>query len=139
STAEDDLGLSTPNDSIPPQQGMDKGTKNTSFDHIFAEQKKGVSFTTIHCDKEEASTAIHGDKEEAPSIIKLEDLAKMVSQIQPSLKDLDSPKDDPVIFINESNEDEPNAKTKDNLVSRSSFPMSSQIQELTNQVLVIQT
>nr|GFC32304.1 hypothetical protein [Tanacetum cinerariifolium] len=75
--AEVNPGLSAPNDSIPLQQGMDEGTKNTSYDHIFAE--KGASSTAIHGDKEEASTAIHGDKEEAFSTIKLEDLAKLVS------------------------------------------------------------
>nr|GFA12377.1 hypothetical protein [Tanacetum cinerariifolium] len=35
-TAETNLGLSAPNDSISPQKGMDKGTKNTSYDHTFA-------------------------------------------------------------------------------------------------------
>ncbi|GJZ63083.1 hypothetical protein Tco_0619504 [Tanacetum coccineum] len=103
-TAETDPGLSVPNDSIPPQQGMDEGTKNTSYDHIFAGTdphvladqtksvsegletvltqpiiEKGVSSTSIHGDKEEASTAIHCDKEEAFSTIKLEDLVKLVS------------------------------------------------------------
>ncbi|GKF98981.1 hypothetical protein Tco_0297764 [Tanacetum coccineum] len=34
--AENDPELSAPNDSIPPQQGMDERTKNTSYDHIFA-------------------------------------------------------------------------------------------------------
>ncbi|GJS34481.1 hypothetical protein Tco_0532863 [Tanacetum coccineum] len=136
STAEADPRLSAPNDSIPPQQGMDEGTKNTSYDHIFAE--KGASFTAIHGDKEEASTAIHDDKEEASGIIKLEDLAKLVSQIHPGFKDLDSPKDDSVIIIDESDKDEPNAKIGDTLVPRSSSPRSSQIQELTNQVLILQ-
>ncbi|GKC79912.1 hypothetical protein Tco_1130686 [Tanacetum coccineum] len=117
-TAKADPGLPVPNDSIPPQQGMDEGTKNTSYDHIFVE----------------ASTTIHGDKEEASSIIKLEDLTKLVSQIQPSFKDLDSPEDDPVIIIDESDKDEPNAETEETLVPRSSSPRSSQIQELTNQL-----
>nr|GEU39537.1 hypothetical protein [Tanacetum cinerariifolium] len=36
SIAEADPRLSAPNDSIPPQQGMDEGTKNTSYEHIFA-------------------------------------------------------------------------------------------------------
>ncbi|GJR08905.1 hypothetical protein Tco_0791557 [Tanacetum coccineum] len=136
-TAEADPGLSTPNDSIPTQQGMDEGTKNTSYDHIFAE--KGASSTAIHGDKEETSTAILGDIEEASSKIKLKDLAKIVSQIQPSFKDLDSPEDDLVIIVDESDEDEPNAETKDTLVPRSSSPRSSQIQELTNQVLILQS
>ncbi|GJU77383.1 hypothetical protein Tco_1274453 [Tanacetum coccineum] len=152
-TAEADPGLSVPNDSIPPQQGMDEGTKNTSYDHIFAgtdphvlvDHTKSVSegleivLTQSITEKGASSTAIHSDKEETSSKIKLEDLAKLVSQIQPSFKDLDSPKDDPVIIVNESDEDEPNAGTNDTSAPRSSSPRSSQIQELTNQVLILQS
>ncbi|GJS84500.1 pleiotropic drug resistance protein 1-like protein [Tanacetum coccineum] len=125
STAEVDPGLSVPNDSIPPQQGMDEGTKNMSYDYIFVDTdphvladqtksvnegletvltqpttEKGASFTAIHGDKEEASTAIHGDKEEAYSTIKLEDLAKLVD------------------------EDELNVETEDTSVPKSSSPGS---------------
>ncbi|GKG48819.1 hypothetical protein Tco_0512966, partial [Tanacetum coccineum] len=59
-------------------------------------------------------------KEETSSIIKLEDLAKLVSHVQPSFKDLDSPEDDTVIVVNDSDEDEDdevhateNVKTED--------------------------
>ncbi|GJV12495.1 ulp1 protease family, C-terminal catalytic domain-containing protein [Tanacetum coccineum] len=153
--AEADPRLSAPNDSIPPQQGMDEGTKNTSYDHIFAgtdphvladqtksfserletiltqpTTEKGASFTAIHGDKEEASTAMHGDKEEAFSTIKLEDLTKLASQIQPSFKDLDSPEDDHVIIVDKSDEDEPNDETKDTSVPRSSSPSISLPTEL---------
>ncbi|GJW87170.1 hypothetical protein Tco_0162510 [Tanacetum coccineum] len=128
-TAEVDPGLSAPNDCIPPQQGMDEGTKNTSYDHIFA----GTDPHVLADQTKSASTAIHDDKEEASSIIKLEDLIKLVSQIQPSFKDPDSPEDDPVIIVDESDEDEPNDETEDTSVPRSSSPRSSQIQELTNQ------
>ncbi|GJY78393.1 hypothetical protein Tco_0484194, partial [Tanacetum coccineum] len=152
-TAEADPGLSAPNDSIPPQQGMDEGTKKTSYDHIFtgtdphvrADQTKSVNegletvLTQPITKKGASSNAIHDDKEEASSTIKLEDLAKLVSQIQPSFKDLDSPEDDPVIIADESDEDEPNDKTEDTSVPRSSSPKSSQIQELTKQVLILQS
>nr|GFB96709.1 hypothetical protein [Tanacetum cinerariifolium] len=141
------------NDSIPQEQGMDEGTKNTSYDHISAgsdlhvltDQTKSVYegletvLTQPITKKGASSTAIHGDKEEASSTIKLGDLAKLVSQIQPSFKDLDSPKDDTVIIIDESDEVEPNAKTEDTSVPRSSSPRSSQIQELTNQVLILKS
>nr|GEW30592.1 hypothetical protein [Tanacetum cinerariifolium] len=131
-TAEGDHRLSAPNDSIPPQQGMDEGTKNAAILH----------------DKEEASIAIHGDKEEASSTIKLKDLVKLVSQIQPSFKDLDSPEDDPVIIVDESDEDEPNAKTKDTLIPRSLSPNSlptklkdlpSKFNELTKEIKGLKT
>ncbi|GJT60552.1 hypothetical protein Tco_1004085 [Tanacetum coccineum] len=65
---------------------------------------------------------------------------------KPSFKDLDSPEDDHVIIIEESNEEEndeihatKNVKTKDTLVPKSSSPKSSLIQELTNQVLILQS
>ncbi|GJS67525.1 hypothetical protein Tco_0682089 [Tanacetum coccineum] len=46
------------------------------------------------------------EEEEAFSIIKLEDLAKLVSNVQPSFKYLDSPEDDPVIVVDDSDEDD---------------------------------
>nr|GEV58571.1 hypothetical protein [Tanacetum cinerariifolium] len=42
STAKANPGPSAPNDSIPPQQGMDEGTKNTPYDHIFAGSNPNV-------------------------------------------------------------------------------------------------
>nr|GEU89404.1 hypothetical protein [Tanacetum cinerariifolium] len=99
--------------------------------------EKGASFTTIH-----------GDKEEASSTIKLEDLAKLVSQIQPSFKDLDSPEDDHVVIVDESDEDKPNAKTKDTLLHRSLSPsllttdlkdLRSKFNELTKEIKGLKT
>ncbi|GJY31247.1 hypothetical protein Tco_0414742 [Tanacetum coccineum] len=160
STAKADPGLSTPNDSIPQQQGMDKGTKNTSYDHIFAgtdphvlvDQTKSVSegletvLTQPITGKGSSSNVRKVKEEESSNTIKLEDLAKLVSNVEPSFKYLDSPEDDPVIIVDDSDEDEedkvhstPNAKTKDTSVSKSSSLRSSQIQELTNQVLILQS
>nr|GEX43950.1 hypothetical protein [Tanacetum cinerariifolium] len=102
-TAEADPGLSAPNDSIPLQQDQ---TKSVS-------EGLETVLTQPITEKEAISTTIHGDKEESSNTIKLKDLAKLVSQIQPSFKDLDLPKDDPVIIVDESDEDEPTAKTKD--------------------------
>ncbi|GJS60428.1 hypothetical protein Tco_0655212 [Tanacetum coccineum] len=86
-------GNFAPSDFVPQQQGMNKGTKNTSYDYLFAETS---------------------------TIIKLEDLAKLVSHVQPSFKDLDSPEDDPVIIVDDSDENEDD-------------------EELTNQVLILQS
>nr|GEY22975.1 hypothetical protein [Tanacetum cinerariifolium] len=85
--------------------------------------------------------AKHIEEEEASNIIKLEDLAKLVSKVQPSFKDLDSPKDDPAIIVDDSNEDgeDVHTTTKDTSVPKSSSPMYSLIQELTNQVLILQS
>ncbi|GJW12980.1 hypothetical protein Tco_0017113, partial [Tanacetum coccineum] len=90
STVEADLRNSAPSDFIPQQKGMNEGTKNTSYDYLFA--GKGDSSVASQIDEESSST------------IKLEDLAKLVSHVQPSLKDLDSPKDDHVIVVNDSDE-----------------------------------
>nr|GEX75479.1 reverse transcriptase domain-containing protein [Tanacetum cinerariifolium] len=85
---------------------------------------------------------------EASRTIKLEDLAKLVSYIQPSFKDLDSPEDDHVIIVDESDTNEPNAKTKDTLVPRSlshsSLPtelkdLSSKFNELTEKIKGLKT
>ncbi|GJX75130.1 hypothetical protein Tco_0313725 [Tanacetum coccineum] len=113
--------------------------------HVLADQTKSVSegleifLTQPTTEKGASSTAIYGDKEEASSTIKLEDLSKLVSQIKPSFKDLDSPEDDVVIIINESDKDKLNAETEDTSVPRSSSPRSSKIKELTNQVLILQS
>nr|GEW12504.1 hypothetical protein [Tanacetum cinerariifolium] len=117
-TAEADPRLYAPNASIPPQQGMDEGTKNTSYDHIsvgtgphvLADQTKSVSegletVLTQPTTKREASfTTIHGDKKRHPLLY----------------MDLDLLEDDHVIIVDESDEHEPNAETEDTLVPRSS-------------------
>ncbi|GJW26925.1 retrovirus-related pol polyprotein from transposon TNT 1-94 [Tanacetum coccineum] len=106
--AEADPKLSAPNDSIPPQQGLETVLTQPTT-------KKEASSTAIHGDKEEASTAIH---------------------------------DDPVIIVDESDEDEPNAETKDTSVPISSSPSSlptelkdlpSKFNELTEEIKRLKT
>nr|GEU34110.1 hypothetical protein [Tanacetum cinerariifolium] len=131
SIAKADLGNSAPSDFVPQQQGINEGTKNTSYDYLFA--GKGSNSIDRHVEEEEAFRTI-----------KLEDLAKLVSNVQPSFKDLDSPEDYPVIIIEESCKEEnkihatENVETEDTSVPKSSSPKSSLIQELTNQVLILQ-
>ncbi|GJV41189.1 hypothetical protein Tco_1419629 [Tanacetum coccineum] len=84
-------------------------------------------------------------EDEASRTIKLEDLAKLVSSVQPSFKDLDSLEDDPIIVVDDSDEDEEankvhattNVETEDTSVPKSSSPRSSQIQELTKLCFLI--
>ncbi|GJT48999.1 hypothetical protein Tco_0975156 [Tanacetum coccineum] len=92
--------------------------------------------STVEADPKNSAPS---DFEETSSIIKLEDLVKLVSDVQPSFKDLDSPEDDPGIIVNDSNEDKDyevhtteNGETKDTSVPKSSSPRSTQVQELTN-------
>ncbi|GJW08219.1 hypothetical protein Tco_1570642 [Tanacetum coccineum] len=164
SIAEADLGNSDPSDFVPQQQGMNKGTKNTSYNHLFAgtdphvlvDQTKSVSkgletvLTHLITGKGVSSIARQVEEEEASSTIKLEDLEKLVSNMQPSFKDLDSPGDDPVIVVDDSDKDEEdevypttNAKTEDTSVPKSSSPSSlptelkglpSKFNELTEEV-----
>ncbi|GJU93970.1 hypothetical protein Tco_1318726 [Tanacetum coccineum] len=158
STADADPVNSAPSDFIPQQQGMNEGTKNTSCDHLFsgtdpyvlADQTKSVSeglktVLTQPITGKGASSVARKIEEETSSSIKLEDLAKLVSHVQPSFKDLDSPEDDPVIVVDDTDKDEEdeihaatNDETEDNSVPKSSS-QSSQIQELTNQVLILQS
>ncbi|GJU73318.1 hypothetical protein Tco_1264723 [Tanacetum coccineum] len=139
STAEADPGNSAPSDFVPQQQGMNEGTKNTSYDHLFtctdphvlADQTKYVSeglktVLTQPIIGKGASSVARQIEEETSSSIKLEDLAKLVSHVQPSFKDLDSPKDDPVIVVDDTDEDEEdeihaatNDETKDTSVPKS--------------------
>nr|GEW11404.1 hypothetical protein [Tanacetum cinerariifolium] len=122
STAEADPRLYAPRDFVPQHQGMNKRTKNTSYDHLSAGTDPHVL----------ADKTKYVEEEEASSTIKLEDLAKLVLHVQPSFKDLDSLKDDHVIVVDDSNKDEetekdevhptPNVETKDTLVPKSSSP-----------------
>ncbi|GJR20709.1 hypothetical protein Tco_0969236 [Tanacetum coccineum] len=126
STTEADPGKSAPSNFVPQQQGMNEGTKNTSYNHLFA----GASFITRQVE------------EEASNTIKLKDLEKLVSNVQPSFKDMDSPEDDPVIVVDNSDkdeEDEGHTTTEDISVLKSLSPRPSQIQELTNQILILQS
>ncbi|GJT67219.1 putative reverse transcriptase domain-containing protein [Tanacetum coccineum] len=92
STAEVNPGKSAPSDFIPQQQGMNKGTKNTSYDHLFAgtdphvlaNQTQSVSegletiLTQSITDKGAFNIAKQIEKVEASRTIKLEDLAKLM-------------------------------------------------------------
>ncbi|GJZ69639.1 hypothetical protein Tco_0633189 [Tanacetum coccineum] len=90
----------------------DPGNSAPSTDpHVFADQTKSVSegletILTQPITGKGASSVASQIKEETSSTIKLEDLAKLVSHVQPSFKDLDSPKADPVIIVDDSDKDE---------------------------------
>ncbi|GKC54013.1 hypothetical protein Tco_1076758 [Tanacetum coccineum] len=151
STAEANPGNSAPSDFVPQQQGINEGTKNTSFDHLFAGTgphvlaKQTKSITQPLTGKGASSIARQVEEEEASRTIKLEDLAKLVSNVQLSFKDLDSPEDDHVIIVESDAEEEDGihateyVETEDTSVPKSSSPKSSLIQELTNQVLILQS
>ncbi|GKC87058.1 hypothetical protein Tco_1147707 [Tanacetum coccineum] len=80
-------------------------------------------------------TSLRVKEDEASRTIKLEDLAKLESSVQTSFKYLDSPEDDPIIVVDDSDEDEEadevhattNVETEDTLVPKSSSPRLSNL------------
>ncbi|GJS38495.1 hypothetical protein Tco_0563538 [Tanacetum coccineum] len=90
STVEADPRIYAPSDSIPQQQGMDKGIKNTSFDHISA----GTSPHVLVDKTQSASKGLETD------------LAKLMPNVKAGFIDLDSLEDDPIIVVDESDDDE---------------------------------
>ncbi|GJU03419.1 hypothetical protein Tco_1113757 [Tanacetum coccineum] len=128
STTKADPGNSAPSDFVPQQQGINEGTKNTSYDHLFAgtdphvlaDQTKSVSegleiVLTQPITREGANSVASQFEEETSRTIKLEDLA------------YDEDEDDEVHATE-------NVEIIDTSVPKSSSPMSSQVQELTNQL-----
>ncbi|GJT25035.1 hypothetical protein Tco_0894972 [Tanacetum coccineum] len=120
STTEADPGNFAPSDFVPQQQDQ---TKSVS---------EGLEIVLTQPIIRKGAISVSSQiKEETSNTIKLEDLAKLVSHVKPSFKDLDSPKDDPVIVMDDSHEDEDdevraskNVKTKDTSVPKSSSPSS---------------
>ncbi|GJW65213.1 hypothetical protein Tco_0117097 [Tanacetum coccineum] len=122
SIAEADPGLSAP----------------STNPHVLANKTKSVSegletiLTQPTIGKRASSIARQVEEEETSNTIKLENLGKLVSHVQPSFKDIDSPEDDPVIVVDDSDEDEetekdevhltPNVETEDTSVPKSSSP-----------------
>nr|GEW67825.1 ribonuclease H-like domain-containing protein [Tanacetum cinerariifolium] len=86
STAEVDPGNSAPNQTKSISKGLE-------------------TVLTLPITGKGASSVASQIEEETFSIIKLEDLAKLVSHVQPSFKYLDSPEDDLVIVVDDSDED----------------------------------
>ncbi|GJT66904.1 hypothetical protein Tco_1018384 [Tanacetum coccineum] len=129
SIAEADPGKSAPSDFIPQQQGMNEGTKNTLYDHLFAG-------TDPHVLVDKTQSVIEG-LETVPTQPTTGKGASSIAR-QPSFKDLDSPKDDPIIVVDDSDEDEEadevhatiNVETEDTLVPKSSSPSNSLPTEL---------
>ncbi|GKA39292.1 hypothetical protein Tco_0731843 [Tanacetum coccineum] len=121
STAEADLGNFAP--STDP--------------HVLADQTKSGSegletVLTEPITGKGANSVARLIEEETSSTIKLEDLAKLMSHVQPSFKHLDSPKDDHLIVVDDNVKDKDdevhsteNVETKDTSVPKSSSPRST--------------
>ncbi|GJU38122.1 hypothetical protein Tco_1186476 [Tanacetum coccineum] len=128
STTEADPGLSTPNDSISSQQGMDEGTKNYSIDHIFeladlsvlVDQTKSIGdgLKTAHSD---SGTNEESIADEISKKIKLEDLSDLLKDTRSAFFTPDSPQDEPIIVSDESEAKE-NKKEEDTHATSHDIP-----------------
>ncbi|GJT28010.1 hypothetical protein Tco_0908285, partial [Tanacetum coccineum] len=120
STAEADPGISAPNDSISQKQGMDEGTKNYSFDHIFTRSNPSVLVdkTKSAGDGLKNAHPDSGANEESRADdislkVKLEDLSDILKDTRYAFFTIDSPPDEPIIVSDESEKEEEVAKDKD--------------------------
>ncbi|GJS14741.1 hypothetical protein Tco_0409213 [Tanacetum coccineum] len=120
--------------------------------HVLADQTKSVSegletvLTQPITGKGASSIARQVEEEEASSTIKLEDLAKLVSNVEPNFKDLDSPEDDLVIVVDDSDEDKedevhptPNAETDDTSSQKHKLELEKNKGEAESALLKAQT
>ncbi|GKC17768.1 hypothetical protein Tco_1014550 [Tanacetum coccineum] len=100
STTKFDHGKSSPSDFIPQKHGMNKGTKNTSYDHLFAGIDPHEQQTLLNILKKVKS--LQSNKSS------LEDLGKAGAKYSnQASKDLEPHlDDDPVIVVGDSDEDE---------------------------------
>ncbi|GJX99654.1 retrovirus-related pol polyprotein from transposon TNT 1-94 [Tanacetum coccineum] len=132
--------------------GMDEGTKNYSFDHIFAGSNPNVLVDKTKYARDGlkiAHTDSGANKESRADDIslkvKLEDLSDILKDIRSAFFTLDSPPDEPIIVSDKSEEEEEVARDKDTkatshnvpkdtLVPPPTSPKSAQIQELMAQL-----
>ncbi|GJY05290.1 hypothetical protein Tco_0371230 [Tanacetum coccineum] len=136
---------------------MDEGTKNYSFDHIFAgsnpnilvdkTKSAGDGLKTAHTD----SGAIDESRANDISLkVKLEDLSEMLKDTRSAFFTPDSPPDKPIIVSDESEEEEKVVKDKDTKATSHDVPTntsvppppspkSAQIQESMAQVHLLQS
>ncbi|GKE14801.1 hypothetical protein Tco_1422378 [Tanacetum coccineum] len=152
STAEVDLGISAPKDSISSKPGMDEGTKNYSFDHIFVGSNPSVLVDKTKNARDGLKTAHtdSGENEESRANdislkVKLEDLSNILKDTRFAFFTPDFPPNEPIIVSDESEGEEEVAKDKDTEATSHDVPKdtlvppppslkSTQIQELMAQL-----
>ncbi|GJW75815.1 hypothetical protein Tco_0135185 [Tanacetum coccineum] len=123
STAEVDLVKSAPSDFIPQQYGMNEGTKNTSYDHLFAGTDPHVLADKTQSVSEGLEVVLT-----QPTIGKgASSIARQIEEDEASRTINDEDKKADKVHATT------NAETEDASVPKSSSPRSSKIQELTNQ------
>ncbi|GJY89308.1 hypothetical protein Tco_0503936 [Tanacetum coccineum] len=131
---------------------MDEGTKNYSFDHIFVGSNPSVLIDKTKSDGDGLKTA-HTDSganeefrvDDISLKVKLEDLSEILKDIRSTFFTPDSPPNEPIIVLDESEEEEEVARDNDTKVTSYDVPKdtsvspppslkSAQIQELMAQI-----
>nr|GEV18093.1 retrovirus-related Pol polyprotein from transposon TNT 1-94 [Tanacetum cinerariifolium] len=133
-------------------QGMDEGTKNYSFDHIFAGSNPSVLVDKIKSAEDRLKTThtnLYANEEsKADDIllkVKLEDLSDILKDTRSAFFTPDSLPDEPIIVLDESEDEKEVAKDKDTKAPSYDVPKDTsvphppslklaQIQELMAQV-----
>ncbi|GKD25045.1 hypothetical protein Tco_1231259, partial [Tanacetum coccineum] len=149
STVEADPKKFAPRDFVPQQQGMNEGTKNTSYDHIIAGFNPNVlvdktksargGLKTTHTTSGANKTSRADDISRK---VKLEDLSNILKDTRSTFFTPDSLTNEPIIVSDESEEDEEVAKdkhTEDTSIPPPPSLKSAQIQELMAQVHLLQS
>ncbi|GJU68121.1 hypothetical protein Tco_1254380 [Tanacetum coccineum] len=144
-------GISTPNDFISEQQGMDEGTQNYSLDNIFIGTNPSVlvdktkyagdGLKTAHTD---LGTNKESRSDEILKKITLKDLSNIMQDTRSAFLTPDSLQDEPIIVLDESEKEEieryedthnpSHDGPEDTSIPHPSSPKSIQIQELMAQL-----
>ncbi|GJW88060.1 hypothetical protein Tco_0163400 [Tanacetum coccineum] len=146
SKAGADSGVSAPKDLISQTTCNDEGLNKLSLDHIF--EGKGASDIAKKIEEEFNTSPDLSGSNDTQKDIKLNDLSKLVSDVWVNFMDLNSPKDDEPIIVQDDSDEEVHAEkvqteepkeTTDALAPHPPSLKSIQIQKLTNQVLFLQS
>ncbi|GJV60723.1 hypothetical protein Tco_1466823 [Tanacetum coccineum] len=108
SKAGADYGLSAPKDSVSQTTSNDKGPNKLSLDHILT--GKGASNIAKEIEDEFNTSLDLSSSDDTQKDIKLEDLSKLIQNVEVNFMDLDSPKDDQPIIIEDEEEEDDAAK-----------------------------
>ncbi|GJV08693.1 hypothetical protein Tco_1346349 [Tanacetum coccineum] len=113
---------------------MDEGTKNYSFNHIFAgsnpsflkdkTKSAGDGLKTAHTDSGADEESRAGD---ILLKVKLEDLSEILKDTRSSFFTLDSPLDEPIIVSDENEEEEEITKDKDTEATSHDVPKDTSV------------
>ncbi|GJR73381.1 hypothetical protein Tco_0085746 [Tanacetum coccineum] len=122
-TSEADNVISAPNDSVSKQQGLETILTEHEAKNDASKAKREVRFR----DDKFNTTPNLSSSNDAKKEIKLEDLSKLIPNVVVDFMDMDSPKDDKPIIVQDKDEEEVHAEK------------TVKIQEMSTQVHLFQT